>query len=587
MSENPTFQIGLTMAGAISAGAYTAGVVDYLIETLDRREKEKGKADIPNHQVEIPVITGASAGGMTAVMIAKALSTAHTPINMNSSEEDKKRNVLYDLWVNITEKPGSTMLDQLLRTDDVYKFPPAPFTEKLRSLLNSDFIKTLAEQAVRPVEQPLANKQAYVPDDLQLVMTLTNLRGFKLEEEFNPADPVGNKNKKTVYRVTKHSDYAHFVLDRDEYKKDGKIPVSFKQTNSRKINELDTLKQSAMATGAFPFGLRYRTVSRKPEYVIDNPYINTENTPDFVPTDKAYEALMIDGGTINNEPYKMAIRLLNDRNKKSDEIRCPPDSSNLPLKNAAILMIDPFPSEENDNHTYIKDPGLIGIFGSIISAMRNHLLYNSTKGGVKGPQQQGGSPLFMVSPKRKVVSSTGQAHFIDGDKAIACGSLIGFGGLLEKEFRVHDFYLGRRNCQRFLQQQFVVEFPDSDVDETNNFKPVLDGYKNPEALNRFMFERNGKKYVPIIPDTNVTNDNKPLNENEQYPWPVIDFCDKIYSKHKDVKNRAKWVIKAAAGSGILAPLVVNFLFTFIGNSLANKSLEYIKLQLQEWKLLKE
>jgi hypothetical protein len=29
------FQIGLTMSGAISAGAYTAGVVDFLVEALE------------------------------------------------------------------------------------------------------------------------------------------------------------------------------------------------------------------------------------------------------------------------------------------------------------------------------------------------------------------------------------------------------------------------------------------------------------------------------------------------------------------------------------------------------------------------
>jgi hypothetical protein len=30
------FEIGLVMAGAVSAGAYTAGVVDFLIQALDQ-----------------------------------------------------------------------------------------------------------------------------------------------------------------------------------------------------------------------------------------------------------------------------------------------------------------------------------------------------------------------------------------------------------------------------------------------------------------------------------------------------------------------------------------------------------------------
>ena len=41
--DNP-FEIGLVMAGAISAGAYTAGVVDFLIQALDEWEKAKAHA---------------------------------------------------------------------------------------------------------------------------------------------------------------------------------------------------------------------------------------------------------------------------------------------------------------------------------------------------------------------------------------------------------------------------------------------------------------------------------------------------------------------------------------------------------------
>ena len=33
------FQIGLAMSGAVSAGAYTAGVFDFLIQALDEWEK--------------------------------------------------------------------------------------------------------------------------------------------------------------------------------------------------------------------------------------------------------------------------------------------------------------------------------------------------------------------------------------------------------------------------------------------------------------------------------------------------------------------------------------------------------------------
>jgi hypothetical protein len=68
---NREFQIALAMSGAISAGAYTAGVFDFLIQALDEWENARtGKyleqgddpGTIPNHFVGIKAMSGASAG---------------------------------------------------------------------------------------------------------------------------------------------------------------------------------------------------------------------------------------------------------------------------------------------------------------------------------------------------------------------------------------------------------------------------------------------------------------------------------------------------------------------------------------------
>ena len=72
MTEDRTFELGVVMAGAISAGAYTAGVMDFLFEALDAYEEAKGKPSWngPTHNVRIPVNAGASAGGMTSAISA-------------------------------------------------------------------------------------------------------------------------------------------------------------------------------------------------------------------------------------------------------------------------------------------------------------------------------------------------------------------------------------------------------------------------------------------------------------------------------------------------------------------------------------
>jgi hypothetical protein len=47
--ESPAFEIGFVLAGAISAGCYSAGVMDFMIEALDDyyAEREKPEWDGP------------------------------------------------------------------------------------------------------------------------------------------------------------------------------------------------------------------------------------------------------------------------------------------------------------------------------------------------------------------------------------------------------------------------------------------------------------------------------------------------------------------------------------------------------------
>ena len=47
------FELGLCLGGTVSAGAYTAGVLDFLIEALDAwtRAKEDKAPDAPPHEI--------------------------------------------------------------------------------------------------------------------------------------------------------------------------------------------------------------------------------------------------------------------------------------------------------------------------------------------------------------------------------------------------------------------------------------------------------------------------------------------------------------------------------------------------------
>src|SRR5271165_808067 len=93
------FRLGINMAGAVSAGAYTAGVLDFLTEALDEwyAAKARGEA-VPAHDVSIEVISGASAGGMCAAISAVMLQEGFE--HVHDVTKSGTNNRLYESWVN-------------------------------------------------------------------------------------------------------------------------------------------------------------------------------------------------------------------------------------------------------------------------------------------------------------------------------------------------------------------------------------------------------------------------------------------------------------------------------------------------------
>src|ERR1700689_1318919 len=67
-----TFHLGINMAGAVSAGAYTAGVLDFLMEAMEEWYAAKASPNpaVPLHDISIDVFSGASAGGRGAPLAA-------------------------------------------------------------------------------------------------------------------------------------------------------------------------------------------------------------------------------------------------------------------------------------------------------------------------------------------------------------------------------------------------------------------------------------------------------------------------------------------------------------------------------------
>ena len=335
MENEKTFKLCLTMAGAVSAGAYTAGVIDYLLETLELWEKAKvinrsrgiNHSDynhsIPMHQVEIDVMSGSSAGGISGSLTLLALADKNYK-SINKDNPNGIDNIFYRSWVEMADTKESSTIDKLLGDNDLKEFG------EVRSLLNTKAIDDIADEAIRIREQREIPK--YASDSLDVILTTTNLRGINFLVNF---DGSRDSSKGTV--ITNHGGFFRYKLKNDKYKSG--IPVSedelYYVLDISKKKHLQYLKEATLSTAAFPIGLRSREVAISSEYIKRYPkylFNQSKGIEPLLPEGDIYTFNSVDGGVINNEPYGIALKVLKEKNPKSIEI-C----------GYGVIMIDPFP----------------------------------------------------------------------------------------------------------------------------------------------------------------------------------------------------------------------------------------------------
>ena len=532
MKNQKSFRIGLSMAGAVSAGAYTAGVVDYLLEALENWQKAKdlGLSGVPQHEVHIEVMSGASAGGMTAVLTAAAIRRDFPPVHQrNYTTDASKKNPLYDTWVNLTEDSKSDMMDQMLATEDILGSPESNPLKEVRSVFNSLFVEKIARQIFdATVKAPQMNRP-YFANDYELLTTLTNLRGFNYELEFFTATGLRED------RMIGHKDLFHFQHNPSgTYKNDGKIPFHL---NSEEGLNKNLLMDAAIATGAFPVGLAPRLVTRDPKYVNDNQLLKiSHGKACIVDPLTDYSAVCVDGGIINNEPYDLTETILTSRRREAlkrsrkglamKHFHLPRNATDF---DTTILMIDPFPNyDDKPPENYFGLQSVKTNILQLFATMRQQLLVKSDL--LERAYNDNDYTRFMIAPVR---SKNG----ISQKYSLACGALGGFGGFFGKQFRIHDFMLGRRNCQRFIQQYYCVP-----VQAKN---PLIKfGYRNMSEEELKLYLTNVHQALPIVPDIRLTPDQKSIErppEEEEFPYPSIELRY-LMSLEKKVETRLRVVI---------------------------------------------
>jgi predicted acylesterase/phospholipase RssA len=560
------FHIALNMAGAVSAGAYTAGVLDYLIEALDAWEAEKDRQraqfgddtslwTIPAHEVVLEVMSGASAGGMCSAIGSVALREQFDHIHTTNPGADVPRNRLYRSWVDTID------ILPLLGTDDLPggKGP-------VRSLLDSSPIEAIAKVALQP-DPARAQKRAWVADQLGVVLTLTNLRGVPYSVDESDR---GSFEERMAY----HADRIEFRVA-DSGAVDSNTAYALNYSDSGNAN-WQTLATAAMATGAFPVMLASRVIERKRADYESRTWSIDNETPDASghcqeqsPVAPAWDDAVVpatfqnpyvDGGVTNNNPFECARQYLvaaagNDGHN-------PRDAKDA---NAAVISVAPFPGYETFNANY--DAEAQTHLGNVVSGLLGVLVNQSRFQGeelalTKDPNVYS---RFAISPSD---DSAGTAP------ALLCGALSAFGGFVDRKFRDHDYQLGRRNCQKFLMDVFVL--PEGNVAIAQGVTKQADAQDT--FRGQYALVGSGTYWYPVIPLMESVKAEVPLPNRTDY------FTDeaRLEAVAQAATNRLKAVLNASLSSPAASHAGLSFLVKAIFDlGGAGKVKSYLLAKLKE------
>jgi predicted acylesterase/phospholipase RssA len=472
----PAFHIGLAMAGAVSAGAYSAGVLDFLIEALSEWQAAKDRGEtVPQHDVFISTMSGSSAGGITAALGLAALAGGIRPVETPAANRRQAAPVrrvlpeLYDVWVKHTKLFAGRDRRRQAGPDKGYR--SLLDTGDLQagtlpvSLLNSEMLTRSARATLTSI-RPTGASYAFLTDPIHLFLTHTNLDGIPYPIFFEDGH----------YLMNLHEDRHHFAvagLGRRRFPEscqwlakwgdhgeeiDLAILARFQGAQADRPfadSRLESFATAALATSAYPFGLRAREVKvpagdilrRALPFDADDEFIEAlrRDKPADFPQDDSNKAhfVCVDGGTLNNEPFEIVrwtIRDLSEARNSRDRMKA----------DRAVILIAPFPPEskpserigQSRNEDTSLDFVAKRLFPALVAQSRFKLadLIAASDPNVYS--------RFLISPKRH-----GKPH---REPNLASELLGAFGGFLDEQFREHDFQLGRHNCQKFLSEQFTL-----------------------------------------------------------------------------------------------------------------------------------
>ena len=513
-----TIRLGIVLNGTVSAGAWTAGVLDALFEALDLWEAEKAAGGkVPTHKVRLEVVGGASGGSVCAALLARAATRSFPHVRDRSGAEG---NPFWSLWV------------KTLRIEEMLEHAALDAGASPDSLLSGMAIERAMDAILAWEGTPRPTRRAWLADPFHVLMTQTNLRGVPYGIEFRPGADGSPRRSQFVA----HADHVHFALPLsgnggagvrgDEFL----VPPDFIGAQAA----WKRLAVHARASGAFPFGFPPVRLDR-PTHHYDWRAVLLPGGPgreervallkpawpgDLPPVTYTYDA--VDGGALNNSPFALVRSGLAGFGKGLDR---DPETAR-----ATIVVVDPFVAQSP-----VAAPDqpldLLGVAGGFIGSMVGHGRY-STAELLLALDQEVASRFLLTAGRDRAGGAKAW-----GEEALTTSGLGAFLGFLDPEFRVHDFLLGRRNALSWMTRHFMLP-------ATN---PVFGAFATgPDAAD---YRVDGRlPIIPVVP---------PLRALPAQPaWPAHGIArDQLKLR---VRQRLRAVVKALAGDFPCDGLVAGF-----------------------------
>lgn len=252
-------RMAITIAGAVSLGAFEAGVLFEVLDALDQHNAAASDDD----KIFIDVLTGASAGGMTAAIASQCLLYAA------QGAKDPYDNVFYNPWVATVDINGL--------------LPLGPDDPAANSILSSSFVRRLAERFLlgrykhQPVPHAVRHGAVRPSGEIKLGLALSNLDGVDF------ARPVLTGG---AFNYTRFQDTIRFELDAS--------------TDTKEV--WTVVEEAAVGCGAFPFAFRPGELSR-----------DQGDYPNCVPwASSPQKFAYTDGGVFQNQPLGLAKDLVDE-----------------------------------------------------------------------------------------------------------------------------------------------------------------------------------------------------------------------------------------------------------------------------------